>query len=107
MAEAHHRKLQTLIKQQAAEGLCATCGEKVRRLLTGPQTSPSSSKFNCRCRWSVLYSHTDMVPNWGWTSLLMVVVFAFLQNDTVAAFFKGEVKGFWQLAVSGVWGVFC
>jgi len=37
----------------------------------------------------------------------MVVVFAFLQNDTVAAFFKGEVKGFWQLAVSGVWGVFC
>lgn len=32
--------------------------------------------------------------------------FACLQNDTAAAFFKGEVKGFWQLAVSGVWDVF-
>ena len=105
MAEVHYRKLQTLIKQQAAEGLCASCGEKVHRSLTGPLTSSSSSNFNCCCRWSVLYGHTDMMPNWVWTSLLMDVVFAFLQNDAAVVFFWRWSERLW--AAGSIWSLGC
>lgn len=48
MAEAHHLKLQSLIKQQALEVFCVPAvGEKVHWLLTGPVTSSSSSDSNC------------------------------------------------------------
>lgn len=102
MAEVHCRKLQTLIKQQAAEGLCASCGGKVLWLLTGPLTSSSSSNFNCCSRWSVLYSHTDMMANCVWTSSLMDVVFLFLQNDTAAVFSKVKWKA---VAAGNIWSL--
>lgn len=102
MAEVHCRKLQILIKQQAAEGLCASCGEKVLWLLTGPLTSSSSSNFNCCSRWSVLYSHTDMMANCVWTSFLMDVVFLFLWNDTAAVFLKVKWKA---LAAGNIWSL--
>lgn len=111
MAEVLHIKLETLIKEQASEGLCASCGEKVHWLLTGPLTSSSSSNFNCCSRWSVLYSGMDVMPNGGWMRLFMAVVFASLRNDTaVVLFFFLKVRqkafGSWQYLEFRVWAVF-